>query len=500
MNEELRVPKVFRASLDHLDLQAQAAPKDSVVCLDRKEVRVTLECLVHLESKVLRVWLVSWELKDSVVQLETEERLALWDLLDDLELLVPLVILVMPVCKVALETQVSKEPPEIKDALVFLDLLDNLVPPDLKDQRERVVLKDALDLLDSLDPQVLLVNVDFLVFLGHQAPLDNVVLWVLLANLVWKENVVQKDLQVPMVLLDPQDHSDLKVIVVCPELMASVVPLVFLVALVIKDPQDLPALLAALDLVDFPAHQDLLVLLDLQVREATEVRWDPKVWKVLLVHVVNLVHLEYRERRETLANLDPKEPRDTEDLWVYKVYLVHRVQEVIKVFPVFLVPPVLAVSLVPRDLQDVMEALVYKVLWVPQVPVVPVVRKVNLVHLVLLVLLDHQALLASLWDTMLRRWLPFLAKASPRAPTHYKETTLNYLPDFLERRSPMTNAEILSPRLMNSSRPHSKSSLNLREPRILLLRPARTLHMLIQNYLVVSIGSTLMKVTSRMPL
>jgi len=450
VNEVLRVSKVFRASLDHLDHLDPVAPKVNVVCLDRKEVKVILDLVAHPESKVLKVWLVSWEQRDNVVQLATEENLVLWDLLDDLELLVPLVTLEMLVCPVLVETQGSKELLEIKDALVSLALLDNLVPLDLKVPKERVALKDALDPLDSLDPQEPLVNVDFLVFLDHQVPLDNVVLWVLLENLVWKASVVQKVLQVPLALLDPQDLSDLKVKLVCPVLMESVVPPEFLVALVIKDLQDPLAWLVALDLVDFPAHQALLVLLVLLVREETEARWDPKVWKVLLAPVENLAHPEYRERRETLAKLDPKEPRDIEVSWDSKVYLVHRVLVVTKVYPVFLVLLVLVVNLVPRVPQVAMEVLVYKVSWVPQVHVVHMVRKVVLVHLVPLVLLVHLDLLASLWVTMLRRWLPFSAKDRTRALTHCREMTLRCLPDSLERRSLMTNVEILLPRLMNS--------------------------------------------------
>jgi len=294
------------------------------------------------------------------------------------------------------------------------------------------------------------VNVVFLVFPDHQVLLGNVVLWVLLENLVWKVSVVQKVLQAPQVLLDPQDLLDPKEKVVCLELMESVVPLELLVALVIKDPQDLLVLLAALDLLDFPAHQALLVLLVLLVKEVTEVRWDPKVWKVLLVLVENLVHQENRAKRETLAKLDPKELRDIEASWDFKVYLVHRVLVVTKVFPVLLVLQVLVVSLVLRVLQVVMEVLVYKVSWVPQVPVVQWVKKVILVHLVPLVLLVHLDHLVSLWVMMLRPWLPFLVKASPRALTHYREMTLNYQLDSLERRSPMTNVEILLPRLMNN--------------------------------------------------
>merc|ERR1719334_2554914 len=144
-----------------------------------------------------------------------------------------------------------------------------------------------------------------------------------------------------------------------------------------------------------------------------------------------------------------------------------------------------------------MEVLVFKVSWVHQVPVVPLVKKVNLVHLVPLVLLVHLVLLVNLWVTMLRRWLPFSAKASPRALTHYKEMTLKYLPDSSERRLLMTNAEILLPRLMNSLRPHSRSSSNQKEPKMHLLKLARTCHMLIQNIPVVNIGLIPMRVASR---
>lgn len=55
MNEVLRVLKVFKDSQVHLDHLDPAAPKVSVVYLDKKEVRVTLELLVNLESKVLKV-------------------------------------------------------------------------------------------------------------------------------------------------------------------------------------------------------------------------------------------------------------------------------------------------------------------------------------------------------------------------------------------------------------------------------------------------------------
>merc|ERR1711962_1366623 len=327
---------------------------------------------------------------------------------------------------------------------------------------------------------------DFLAFLAHQVQLANVVLWVLLENLVWKANVVQKVPQVPQVLLDPLDHLDLKVTVVCLELMANAVPLVLLVALVIKDPQDPLALLAALDLLDFLAHQVLLVPLALLVSEVTEVKWDPKVWKVLLAQEENLVHPDHREKKETLVKLDLKELKDIVVSWVFKVFLVHKVLEVTKVFLVLLVPLVPVVSLVQRVPQVAMEVLVYKVSWVHQVHVVPLVRKVNLV------------LLVSLWVMMLRLWLPFSAKASPRAPTHYRVMTLKFLPDSSERKSLMTNAEILSPRLMNSSRPHSRSSSNQKEPKMHLLKLARTCHMLIQNIPVVNIGLIPMRVASRM--
>lgn len=498
MNVVLRVHKVFKASLDHLDHQDPMAPKDSVVCLDRREDKVTLELLVNLASKVLRVWLVSWELRDNVVTLATVDSLVLWDLLDDLEQLVPLETLEMLVCLDLEELLVSKDPLVIKEDLVSPALLDSLVPQELKDLKERVALRVALDLLDSLDPQVLQEIVDFLVFLAHQVLLVNVVLWALLVNLVWKENVVQKVLQAPLVLLDPLDLLDLKETAVCLELMENVVPLVFLVVLVTKDPQDPLAQLAAPDLLDFPAHQALLVQLDLQEKEVTEVRWDPKVWKALLDHEANLVHPEHKERKETLVNLDLKELKDIVVSWVYKVSLVHRVPEVTKVFLVCLVPLVLVVNLVLRVPQVAMEVLVYKVSWVPQVLVVPLVRKVDLVHLVPQDLLVHLDLLASLWATMLRRWLPFLVKASPRAPTHYKEMTRKYPLDSSERRLLTTNAETLSPRLMNSLRLHSRSSLNLKEPRTHLPKLARTCHMLIQNIQVVSTGLIPMRVAFKM--
>lgn len=76
-----KVFKVSQVLLVHQDFQD---PKVNVACLDRRVHKEIQVLQVHLEKQGLRVWLVWLALREHVVPLESEENLALWDLLDAL--------------------------------------------------------------------------------------------------------------------------------------------------------------------------------------------------------------------------------------------------------------------------------------------------------------------------------------------------------------------------------------------------------------------------------
>lgn len=340
---------------------------------------------------------------------------------------------------------------------------------------------------------------DFLVFLAHPAHLASVDRLVLGENPAKKESVDLKVLSVHLVLLGPLVPSVHLVTLDPPVQMANLDLLEFLDAQETRDHQVHQDQLEALDPLVFPdplALPDLLAPLE---SEENEVKLAHRASKVLLDLEASLVLLVLRVRREKPEPLVQKAPKVIVVSLVYKVFPVLLVLKEKRVFLVLLAHLALLVSPVLKVHLDVMEALVLKVSWVHLVPVVLLVKKVRQVPLVLLVLLVLLVHLENLWATTPLLWQLSSDKANPRVLILYKETTQIFQHASSAGKSLTTSAESLLPRLMNSSRPPSRSSSNQKAPRNLLPRLAVTSHMPILNYQAANTGSILMRVIPRTP-
>lgn len=393
-NEDLRVNKVFRASPVLSDLLEIPDQRDNVVCLDRRALKETPVQWVNQVPLVLRVSLVSTELRDNAAQLVSEVNPVLWVLPEDPELQEH------PEAKekwaplVDWAPLVSRELPETLVALASQVHRVNQVHLGPRVPRVNLVLK--VEAVQWASPVHLehLENEDFLVSLAHLVHLDSADRLVLEEKLELQESVELKvqwvllasqDLPVPLVSLETPVH---------PVLMANPVLLVFLDAQETKDHPALPVQLAVQDplvFLDLLAQPDLLVPLE---SAETEEKLVLRVWKVLLALEASPERQALRAKRERPEHWDQREQRVTAVSLVSKVCLVHMVLRETRVLLERSVRLVPSENLVPKVHLDVTEALVFRVLWVHPVPEVPLVKKVHtvpqvpLVPLVLLVLLE----------------------------------------------------------------------------------------------------------------
>lgn len=435
-----KVSRVSKVSPDPSAPLVITVPRVNVVCLDKRDPRVTLVSMVRPVPPDLRVWLVLMVPRVNEESLDTEENQVSWDHQDDPAVLEPQETQVKLVKQAWLVSQVLRDLLETLAALVCLVLPASPARLDPKAPKENLVLKVVLAQLASPVQLVPPANVDCPVYLDPQVQMASVDKLELQENLVHKASV---ELRVPP---DPW---------VCLAPMAPLVPLVTLVRLALMASLDPQVLVDAQETKAHPVLQDPpvppapLVCLDPLARlvplaplenVVTVVRLDLRVWRELLAHVESLVPLALRVKRERLVPPDLREPRVTVVSSVCKVCLVPLVLLVTRVYPVLLVPLVLLVSLVKRVLLVAMVVWVSKVSWVPLVLVVPLVRKVAMVLLVHLVHLVPLVLLVSPWVMTPLPWLPCLVRVNPRALTHSRATTQTFQHVSWARKSPTTSA------------------------------------------------------------
>lgn len=311
-NQEVMVKLANLAKLVSVDLQGLRELVDSLGLLDFLESKDTEVILVWME---LRERPVLQELRVRVVLLERTVPLDPWahvvcqvrgDVLELLDLQVPVEMMACPVLLVLLDLLVLLELPVSQDPQEPREKLVPLVHVDLKEHRdpvERLVLQDLPDLLEHRVTLVLMVFLelkDLLVLLVLLALPDSPAL---VAHLDHRE---QLDLWGPKDSLETLAFLDSKVKLDPRESLDLLVPKVPL-ALQEKKEREAPGeSLELLDHSDLQEREELLVTVVSPVRMVLLVLRVPPVTVVFLVLLGLKVLLEILDAQESLDCPEPE--------------------------------------------------------------------------------------------------------------------------------------------------------------------------------------------------